>query len=57
MLSMRNTLGQLSKKEIAGPSFHEKSLKNQKTNQKVSRGESQRSKYGKPKSVRGKKLK
>jgi ATP-dependent RNA helicase RhlE len=54
---MRNTLGKLPKKVEAGPSFHEKSLKNQKTNQKVSRGESQRSKYGKPKSVRGKKLK
>lgn len=54
---MRNTLGKLPKKIEAGPSFHEKSLKNQKTNQKVSRGESQRSKYGKPKSVRGKKLK
>jgi ATP-dependent RNA helicase RhlE len=54
---MRNTLGKLTKKVEAGPSFHEKSLKNQKTNQKVSRGESQRSKYGKPKSVRGKKLK
>jgi ATP-dependent RNA helicase RhlE len=54
---MRNTLGKLPKKIEVGPSFHEKSLKNQKTNQKVSRGESQRSKYGKPKSVRGKKLK
>jgi ATP-dependent RNA helicase RhlE len=53
---MRNTLGKLPKKIEVGASFHEKSLKNQKTNQKVSRGESQRSKYGKPKSVRGKKL-
>jgi ATP-dependent RNA helicase RhlE len=57
VVRMRNTLGKLPKKIEAGPSFHEKSLKNQKTNQKVSRGESQRSKYGKPKSVRGKKLK
>lgn len=57
VVRMRNTLGKLPKKVEAGPSFHEKSLKNQKTNQKVSRGESQRSKYGKPKSVRGKKLK
>jgi ATP-dependent RNA helicase RhlE len=54
---MRQILGKLPKKIELGPSFHEKSLKNQKTNQKVSRGESQRSKYGKPKSVRGKKLK
>lgn len=57
MVRMRNTLGKLPKKIEVGPSFHEKSLKNQKTNKKVSRGESQRSKYGKPKSVRGKKLK
>lgn len=57
VVRMRNTLGKLPKKIEAGPSFHEKSLKNQKTNQKVSRGETQRSKYGKPKSVRGKKLK
>lgn len=56
VVRMRNTLGKLPKKIEAGPSFHEKSLKNQKTNQKVSRGESQRKKYGKPKSLRGKKL-
>ena len=53
---MRNTLGKLPKKIESGPAFHEKSLKNQKTNQKVSRGEMQRKKYGKPKSLRGKKL-
>jgi ATP-dependent RNA helicase RhlE len=57
VVRMRNTLGKLPKKIESGPAFHEKSLKNQKTNQKISRGELQRSKYGKPKSVRGKKLK
>lgn len=57
VVRMRNTLGKQPKKIESGPSFHEKSLKNQKTNQKVSRGDAQRSKYGKPKSVRGKKLK
>jgi ATP-dependent RNA helicase RhlE len=56
VVRMRNTLGKIPKKIESGPAFHEKSLKNQKTNQKVSRGESQRKKYGKPKSLRGKKL-
>jgi ATP-dependent RNA helicase RhlE len=56
VVRMRNTLGKLPKKIEAGPSFHEKSEKNKKTNEKVSRGEAQRNKYGKPKSVRGKKL-
>lgn len=56
VVRMRNTLGKLPKKVESGPAFHEKSLKNQKTNQKVSRGELQRKKYGKPKSLRGKKL-
>lgn len=57
LVRMRNTLGKLPKKMEAGPSFHEKSEKNQKTNQKVSRGDQHKAKYGKPKSVRGKKLK
>ena len=39
VVRMRNTLGKIPKKIESGPAFHEKSLKNQKTNQKVSRGD------------------
>jgi ATP-dependent RNA helicase RhlE len=55
VVRMRNTLGKLPKKIESGPAFHEKSLKNQKTNQKISRADAHRAKYGKPKSLRGKK--
>ncbi|HRG60086.1 MAG TPA: DEAD/DEAH box helicase [Bacteroidia bacterium] len=55
VVRMRNTLVKQPKKIESGPAFHEKSLKNQKTNQKVSRADVHRAKYGKPKSLRGKK--
>jgi len=45
------------KREEAGPAFHEKSEKNKKVNNKIRRAEAHRIKYGKSKSVRGKKKK
>lgn len=56
LVRMRNTLGKLPKQLVSGPSFHEKKAKNSKTNDKVTRGDAAKKKYGKPKSVRGKKL-
>jgi hypothetical protein len=53
---MKNVLGKLPKKEISGASFHEKSEKNQKTNEKISRGAAAKLKYKKPKAARGKKM-
>jgi ATP-dependent RNA helicase RhlE len=42
-------------KRDAGPSFHEKSAKNQKVNNKVSRKDKMMKKYGKPKTRGSKK--
>jgi ATP-dependent RNA helicase RhlE len=43
------------KKEERGPSFHEKSAKNSKTNKKTSHRDQMKKKYGKPMTRRGKK--
>lgn len=56
IVRMRNSFTKTQKREESGPAFHEKKLKNQKTNEKVSRGDKAKQKYGKPKSMRGKKL-
>ena len=45
----------IPKKEERGASFHEKSAKNRKVNQKVSYKEQMKKKYGKPMTRRGKK--
>ncbi len=44
----------LPSREDVGPSFHEKSAKNQKINKKVSRRDEMKKKYGKPITRRGK---
>jgi ATP-dependent RNA helicase RhlE len=56
VVKMKNELVKVKKKEDVGPAFHEKSLKNQKVNNKVRRGDAQKLKYGKSKTKRGKKL-
>ncbi len=53
---MKTVLVKAPKKENVGPAFHEKSLKNQKVNNKVRRGDAMKLKYGKSKTKRGKKL-
>jgi ATP-dependent RNA helicase RhlE len=46
---MPNSKAKTPKRENVGAAFHEKKLKNQKVNKKVSRGDKMRAKYGKPK--------
>ena len=48
-IKMKTIQLKLPKKEDRGAAFHEKSLKNQKVNMKLTRAASMRLKYGKPK--------
>lgn len=54
-VSMKEIQVKLPKKEERGAAFHEKSAKNSKTNQKISRRDQMKKKYGKPVTRRGKK--
>jgi ATP-dependent RNA helicase RhlE len=49
LIHMPNSKAKTPKRENVGAAFHEKKLKNQKVNKKVSRGDKMRAKYGKPK--------
>lgn len=51
---VREVQVKLPSREDVGPSFHEKSAKNQKMNKKVSRRDQMKKKYGKPITRRGK---
>ena len=51
---VREVQVKLHSREDVGPSFHEKSAKNQKMNKKVSRRDQMKKKYGKPITRRGK---
>ncbi|MEO5942432.1 MAG: DEAD/DEAH box helicase [Ferruginibacter sp.] len=55
-IKMKSVLVKMPKKELVGPSFHEKSAKNSKTNYVVSRKDRMMAKYGKKK-TRGQKPK
>lgn len=55
VVKMKNILVKKTKKDVAGPAFHEKKAKNLKTNSKIPHAEKMRLKYGKPIKKRGKK--
>jgi ATP-dependent RNA helicase RhlE len=54
-IKMKNPEVKIPKPSVSGPAFHEKKEKNKKTNNTIKRADVLKSKYGKPKSVRGKK--